>query len=126
MGRFLDAVSERVILLDGAMGTQVQARQLDVEKDYLGCENCTEILNRSRPDLVRDIHMGYLEAGADAIETNSFGGSPVTLAEFGLEGEALALNRRAAELAREAGQSSLRASIGPAPSVSRFSTLRGA
>ena len=56
MSRFLDAVSERVILLDGAMGTQVQARQLDVEKDFLGCENCTEILNRSRPDLVRDIH----------------------------------------------------------------------
>ncbi|HXQ68346.1 MAG TPA: methionine synthase [Alphaproteobacteria bacterium] len=102
MSRFLDAVSERVILLDGAMGTQVQARQLDVEKDFLGCENCTEILNRSRPDLVRDIHMGYLEAGADAIETNSFGGSPVTLAEFGLEEEASALNKRAAELAREA------------------------
>ncbi|MFI4986743.1 MAG: methionine synthase [Alphaproteobacteria bacterium] len=102
MSRFLAAASERILLLDGAMGTQVQARQLDIEKDFLGCENCTEILNRSRPDLVRAIHLGYLEAGADALETNSFGGSPITLGEFGLAGEAFALNKRSAELAREA------------------------
>jgi 5-methyltetrahydrofolate--homocysteine methyltransferase len=102
MSRFLAALSERVLLADGAMGTQVQARHLDVEKDFLGCENCTEILNRSRPDLVREIHMAYLEAGADAVETNSFGGSPITLGEFNLQDEALALNKRAAELAREA------------------------
>jgi 5-methyltetrahydrofolate--homocysteine methyltransferase len=102
MSRFLDAIAERVVLLDGAMGTEVQGRHLDVEKDFLGCENCTEILNRSRPDLVRDIHVAYLEAGADALETNSFGGSPVTLGEFGLEDEAYALNKRAAEIAREA------------------------
>jgi 5-methyltetrahydrofolate--homocysteine methyltransferase len=104
MSRILDILSERVVLADGAMGTQVQARNLDTEKDYLGCENCTEILNRSRPDLVRDIHMAYFEAGSDAVETNSFGGSPVTLAEFGLEDEAFALNKRAAEIAREAAE----------------------
>ena len=102
MSAFLDALRERVLLCDGAMGSQVQAMSLDVERDYLGQENCTEILNRSRPDLVREIHLKYLRAGADMVETNSFGGSPITLGEFGLQDEALALNRRAAEIAREA------------------------
>ncbi len=102
MSRLLAVLEERVLLADGAIGTRVQARGLDVEQDYLGSENCTEILNRSRPDLVRSIHIGYLEAGADALETNSFGGSPITLGEFQLAHEAFALNRRAAELAHEA------------------------
>jgi len=102
MSAFLDALAERVLLADGAMGTQVQVRDLDIERDFLGCENCTEVLNKSRPDLVREIHGAYLAAGADAIETNSFGGSPITLAEFGLESEAFEINRRAAELAGEA------------------------
>ena len=56
MSVFLDVLSERVLLADGAMGTQVQARDLDLERDFLGCENCTEVLNKSRPDLVREIH----------------------------------------------------------------------
>ena len=90
------------LLCDGAMGTQVQARNLDIERDFLGHENCTEILCESRPDLVREIHRGYLEAGCDAVQTNSFGGSPITLGEFGIADRAFALNRRAAELAREA------------------------
>ncbi len=102
MSAFLDALAERVLLADGAMGTQVQARDLDLERAFLGCENCTEVLNKSRPDLVREIHCAYLGAGADLIETNSFGGSPLTLAEFGLDGEAFEINKRAAELAREA------------------------
>jgi len=102
MSAFLDALAERVLLADGAIGTQVQARDLELERDFLGCENCTEVLNKSRPDLVREIHSAYLSAGADLIETNSFGGSPLTLAEFGLDGEAFEINRRAAELAREA------------------------
>ena len=102
MAHFLDYLSDRVVLCDGAMGTQAQARNLDVERDYLGNENCTEILNESRPDLIRHIHRGYLEAGCDAVQTNSFGGSPLTLGEFGLADRAFTLNRRAAELAREA------------------------
>src|SRR5271170_998052 len=84
------------------MGTQVQARNLDIERDFLGKENCTEIVCESRPDLIREIHRGYLKAGCDAVQTNSFGGSPITLGEFGLADRALALNRRAAEIAREA------------------------
>ncbi|HZU88435.1 MAG TPA: homocysteine S-methyltransferase family protein, partial [Stellaceae bacterium] len=102
MTHLLDYLADRVLLCDGAMGTEVQARNLDVERDFQGHENCTEILCESRPDLVRAIHMGYLAAGCDAVQTNSFGGSPITLGEFGLADRAFALNRRAAELAREA------------------------
>jgi 5-methyltetrahydrofolate--homocysteine methyltransferase len=102
MPHILDYLADHVLLCDGAMGTQMQARALDVERDYLGHENCTEILCESRPDLVRNIHLGYLRAGADAVQTNSFGGSPITLGEFGIADKAFALNKRAGELAREA------------------------
>jgi len=102
MTHFLDYLADRVVLCDGAMGTQVQARNLDVERDFLGLENCTEIVCESRPDLVREIHRGYLAAGCDAIQTNSFGGSPITLGEFGLADRAFALNRLSAEIAHEA------------------------
>ncbi|MBV8889721.1 MAG: methionine synthase [Alphaproteobacteria bacterium] len=102
MTHLLDYLADRVLLCDGAMGTQVQARNLDIERDFHGHENCTEILTESRPDLVREIHCCYLAAGADAVQTNSFGGSPITLGEFGIADKAFALNRGAAELAREA------------------------
>ena len=59
------------------------------------------MLNLSRPDLVRDIHRGYFEAGGDMVETNSFGGSPITLGEFGIADRAFVLNRLSAEIARE-------------------------
>jgi 5-methyltetrahydrofolate--homocysteine methyltransferase len=98
----LDALRDRVLLCDGGMGSRVQALTLDVERDFCGCENCTDVLVLSRPDLVRDIHRSYFAAGADMVETNSFGGSPVTLGEFGLAERAQEINRRAAELAREA------------------------
>ena len=100
----LDALRDRVLLCDGAMGSRVQALPLDVERDYWNQENCTEVLNLSRPDLVRDIHRGYFEAGADMVETNTFGGSPITLAEFGLGERAHEINKIAAELAREAAE----------------------
>ncbi|MCG8690366.1 MAG: methionine synthase, partial [Minwuiales bacterium] len=102
MGEFLKALGERVLLCDGAIGSRVQNLDLDIEKDYAGCENCTEILNETRPDIVLDIHRGYLEAGADVVQTNSFGGSPITLGEFDLADKAFDLNRRAAELACQA------------------------
>ncbi|HSA79653.1 MAG TPA: homocysteine S-methyltransferase family protein, partial [Geminicoccaceae bacterium] len=101
MSDFLTALERRVLLFDGAMGTQIQGRELSLD-DFWGQENCSEVLNLSRPDLIREIHRGYLEAGADALETNSFGGSPVTLGEFDLGARAFEINRRAAELARDA------------------------
>ena len=100
----LDALRDQVLLCDGGMGSRVQALTLDVDQDYWGQENCTEVLTLSRPDLIRDIHRGYFEAGADMVETNTFGGSPITLGEFGLEGRAREINRRSAELAREAAE----------------------
>src|SRR3954471_6328890 len=102
MTHLLDYLADRVLLCDGAMGTQVQARNLDIERDFWGHENCTEILNESRPDLIREIHHLYLTTGCDALQTNSFGGSPITLGEFGIADKAFELNRRAAELAHEA------------------------
>jgi 5-methyltetrahydrofolate--homocysteine methyltransferase len=101
--KLLDALNERVLLCDGGTGSRVQAMTLEVERDYWGQENCTEVLNLSRPDIVHEIHRGYLEAGSDIIQTNSFGGSPITLGEFdGLIDRAHEINRRAGELAREA------------------------
>jgi 5-methyltetrahydrofolate--homocysteine methyltransferase len=102
MTHLLDYLADRVLLCDGAIGTRVQAVDLDTERDFHGHENCTDILCESRPDLVREIHLDYLRAGCDALQTNSFGGSPITLGEFGIADKAFDLNRRAAELAREA------------------------
>ena len=101
----LDALRDRVLLCDGGMGSRVQALTLDVDRDYWGKENCTDVLCLSRPDLVREIHRGYFAAGADMVETNTFGGSPVTLGEFELADRAFELNKVAGELAREAAGS---------------------
>ncbi len=100
--RFLQALAERVVVLDGAMGTSIHAHDLDVERDYCGCENCPEVLLRSRPELIRSIHESFLAVGCDAVETDSFGGARHVLGEFGLDPETFELNRLAAAVAREA------------------------
>ena len=100
----LDALRDTVLLCDGAVGTRVMGMTLDVEQDFHGKENCTDVLNISRPDLVRDIHRSYFEAGADMVETNTFGGSPVTLGEFDIADRAFEINKRGGELAREAAE----------------------
>ncbi|HYD64779.1 methionine synthase [Azospirillum sp.] len=104
MPHILDLLRDRVLLCDGGFGSRIQALDLDVEKDYWGHENCTDILPLSRPDIVREIHRGYFEAGADMVETDTFGASPVTLGEFGLSDKAFEINVRAVELAREAAE----------------------
>jgi len=98
-----ELLSQRILVLDGAMGTMLQQRNLSAA-DFGGAalEGCNENLVRTRPDVVLDIHRKYLEAGADVIETNSFGGTPIVLAEYGLESDAHLLNKRSAELARQA------------------------
>ena len=90
-------------MLDGAMGTMPQARNLTAA-DFGGpaLEGCNEFLVETRPDVIRDIHRAYLAAGSDIIETNTFGGTALVLAEYHVESEAYELNKRAAELAREA------------------------
>ena len=75
MAKLLDAIAERVLLSDGGIGSRVQQMDLDVTSDYWGAENCTEVLNLSRPDIIRDIHRGYLAAGSDVIVMGTHGHS---------------------------------------------------
>jgi 5-methyltetrahydrofolate--homocysteine methyltransferase len=98
-----ELLAERILVLDGAMGTMLQQRNLSAA-DFGGAalEGCNENLVKTRPDVVLDIHRKYFEAGSDMVETNSFGGTPLVLAEYGLQADAHELNRRAAELARQA------------------------
>jgi 5-methyltetrahydrofolate--homocysteine methyltransferase len=98
----IELAHRRVVVLDGAMGTSIHTYELDLEKDWLGMENCSEILTQSRPDVVREIHESFLAAGADAVETNTFGANKIVLAEFDIADRCFELNKRSAELAREA------------------------
>lgn len=75
-------LQKRVLLCDGGMGTLIQARNLDPEKDFLGLENCLEILLYTQPAVIQDIHRAYLKVGADCIETNTFGANQVVLSEY--------------------------------------------
>ncbi|MCW5755724.1 MAG: homocysteine S-methyltransferase family protein [Phycisphaeraceae bacterium] len=100
--RFARALASRVLVLDGAMGTSLYSRDLTVHGDYCGCENCTDILVSTRPDVVGDIHRSFLEVGADCIETNSFGANTLVLGEFDRADKAREYSRLAAEIARAA------------------------
>ncbi len=100
MADFLQAVRERVVIFDGAMGTSIQARQPSVD-DFWGKEGCNELLVLSRPDLIRDIHASFFDVGCDVVETNTFGGTRIVLAEYGLEDKVHEINQTAARLARE-------------------------
>jgi len=98
-----DALSTRVLVLDGAMGTMLQDRHLTAE-DFGGraLEGCNENLVATRPDVILDVHRAYYTAGSDIVETNSFGGTKIVLAEYGLQDHAYELNFVAAKLARQA------------------------
>ena len=100
MKSFLDIVRERVVIYDGAMGTQIQERHPTLD-DFWGKENCSEVLVLSRPDMIKDIHAAYFKAGADVVETDTFGGTSIVLGEFDLADRVHEINKRAAELARE-------------------------
>jgi 5-methyltetrahydrofolate--homocysteine methyltransferase len=99
---YLAAIGERVLVYDGAAGTWLQEQELAME-DYgtPELEGCPEILVETRPELIKRMHAEYLEAGADVIETNTFGGMRATLNEYGLAERTVELNRIAASLARE-------------------------
>lgn len=97
-----EVLSNRVMVLDGAMGTAIQDKDLGPE-DFGGpkYEGCNENLVLTRPDIIKEIHRTYLEAGADILETNTFGGTPFVLDEFDLGSKAYEINFKAAQLARE-------------------------
>ncbi|HEX3556248.1 MAG TPA: methionine synthase [Thermoanaerobaculia bacterium] len=101
--RLLAALESRVLVLDGATGTALQAAQLTAA-DFGGpeLEGCNEYLCVTRPDVVEGVSLGYLAAGCDVVETDSFGGTPLVLGEYGLADRAFELNRLAASLARAA------------------------
>src|SRR5262249_36233872 len=96
-------LAERILVLDGAMGTAIQASGL-TPADFGGpsLEGCNENLVITRPDVILDIHRGYLDAGSDIIETDTFGGTAIVLAEYGLEDHSIQINEAAARLARQA------------------------
>lgn len=105
-----EALRERILVLDGAMGTMIQTHGLG-EEDFRGTrfrdhpralQGANDLLALTRPDVVRSIHEAYLEAGADIIETNTFNAQAVSLSDYGLEGCAFDINRAAAALARGA------------------------
>ena len=102
---FIKLLPERILVIDGAMGTMIQHRNLTAE-DFGGpeLEGCNENLVLTRPDVVRSIHEAYFEAGADIVETNTFGGTPVVLAEYGLGDRGDQLNGRAAGRPRGGGE----------------------
>ncbi len=94
------AMSERVIIADGAMGTMLQEANPSIE-DFQGHEGCNEILNVSKPELVKSVHRRYLEVGVDAIETNTFGANWANLAEYGIEDRIYELAFAGGKLAKE-------------------------
>src|SRR5690606_21132473 len=99
-----DLLRQRVLVLDGAMGTAIQGKGLTAE-DFGGAafEGCNEHLNLTRPDVIRAIHQGHLAAGADIIETNTFGSTSLVLAEYPpLHEKAAQITRAGARIAREA------------------------
>src|ERR1700724_3983276 len=98
-----ELLRERILVLDGAMGTMLQQENLTAA-DFGGAhlEGCNENLNLTRPDVVLGVHRKYLGAGADIIETNTFGSTPLVLAEYGLGDRAREISRRAAALAPQA------------------------
>lgn len=110
-------LQKRILVLDGAMGTAIQKYNLN-SGDYLDKKGCNEILNITRPDIIKDIHLKYIEAGADIIETNSFNCNKISLNEYGFSERAYEIAKRSAELAKEVTTTSekkiyIAGSIGP-------------
>ena len=103
-GLLRQALASRVVVADGAMGTMLQAANPTLE-DFQNHEGCNEILNVSRPDIVRSVHHEYLSAGVDAIETNTFGANWSNLADYGIEDRIYELAFAGGKIAREAADS---------------------
>ncbi len=99
---FLDRVAERVVVLDGAMGSNLQLRTFDLQRDWMNQENISEVLNFSRPEVIQEIHEAFLEVGCDAVETNTFGANKIVMAEAEMADRVYENNVAAAQIARRA------------------------
>src|SRR5258706_16322355 len=98
---FLDLVRRRVVVLDGAMGSNLQTRQFDLQRDWMGHENASEVLNLTRPDVIQEIHEAFLAVGCDAVETNSFNGTRPDLEEDNIQDRREEGNPIAPQIARQ-------------------------
>ena len=105
----LDAVNQRVVIADGAMGTMLQDRELSLEADFQNLEGCNEILNDTRPDIIGDIHDAYFATGIDAVETNTFGANWSNLSDYGIDDRIEELARKGAEIARDRAEAAEKA-----------------
>ena len=110
MTKITEILDERILFLDGAMGTMIQRHKLD-EADYRGerfadwpsdLKGNNDLLSLTQPAIIRDIHTQYLEAGADIIETNTFNSTRVAMADYGMEDLSFEINVASARIAREA------------------------
>ncbi|MBA3633056.1 MAG: methionine synthase [Acidobacteria bacterium] len=101
MKNFLELLKEKIVVFDGAMGTNLMAQNLTLD-DFGGAnfENCSENLIYTRPDAVLNVHRAFLEVGSDVVETNTFGGNTVVLQEFGIADKAYDVNFRGANMAK--------------------------
>jgi 5-methyltetrahydrofolate--homocysteine methyltransferase len=131
-------LTERVVVADGAMGTMLQAYDLSLD-EFEGYEGCNEILNLTRPDVVREIHRAYFDVGVDCVETNTFGANFANLGEYGISDRIYELSEAGARLAREAADAAstperprfVLGSVGPGTKLptlghTTFATLRDA
>ncbi|MDR1554826.1 MAG: homocysteine S-methyltransferase family protein, partial [Campylobacteraceae bacterium] len=98
MDKFKEIIKQRVLILDGAMGTQIQNLNLDESQNAAGCN---ELLNINAREAIKKIHRSYLLAGADIIKTNTFGAMPWVLDEYNLKSKAYELTFEGVKLARE-------------------------
>lgn len=96
----INELKKRVLVLDGATGTAIQKYNL-TDEDFQGKKGCNEILNITKPDVIKEIHTKYIEAGADIIETNSFNCNRISLKDYEIEDMSYTLSKKGAELARE-------------------------
>ena len=99
MNSFLDTLKQRIVVFDGAMGTNIQSQNLSPD-DFGGLDGCNEYLLVTKPDAIENVHAGFLEAGCDVIETDSFGSTSIVLAEYDIAARAYELNLKAAQLAK--------------------------
>src|SRR3954463_10945777 len=115
MRDFLAATRDRVVVFDGGMGATLEQFDLSLERDYRLPGRCHEALVLNRPDVIKGVHESMIAAGAEVVQTDTFQGSRLKLDEWGLGEQTLEINRRAAEIAREAvgEQRFVAGSIGP-------------
>src|SRR5437868_2041908 len=97
---FLDAVKERIIVFDGAMGSNLQNKNLTPD-DFAGKDGCNEILVDTRPDVIESIHSSFFEVGCDVVETDTFGSTPIMLGEYDIADRAYELSFKAAQIAKK-------------------------